>query len=1095
MAHNKIRAAVNGYGVIGKRVADAIRLQPDIELVGVSDVVSELEGRLTVLKRQAQKAERYKRYREEQRDLELWTASHRFLELETTGRVLGARQEELGEQVEGLKNELGARETRLEAQRLELTELNRAFTERQEALFALESRIQLAEQDRKFQLQEREGLERSLEQSETEVEVVRGNLGQLEEELSRVDAEAEGLATDDDDGEAATEARLADEHDSIRDQLRTSEQERDRLRREQAALVTELATLEARLNSRAEGLVDLESRVQGMSDELAEVEQVAKDEGDRLADATEAREHAEARVTELREGRGRLDLERTELRDALRKSEVEVETHRKELVRARSRLQSLEEIQSRYRGCASGVQVVMEHRDELAGQAQLSPDGQVSGSGSSGSSVVHGIMADYITTPERYEAAVSAVLGDRLQGVVVEAPEHGARGVELLKQLQEGRTAFLPRSARGAAAPASSWASPGAATGGGIEVVDLSDQPNGQSSSAAAPASELPGPESGVLGRLTDLVDVDGRVDQLARSLLGQTVVVDELPRALELWQRGQVKDTMVTLDGDRIEPSGVVVGGASDALDSALLQQKREIAELEQVVAQLEEVFETAQARRQGLAERLAEVEEARERGEEEVLAAEKARLGATQELEDIQRAVQRAERDADSIRKRRADLQAELERRGEERVELEESLADARERKPGIDETLDELVERCEELAARREQVAEQLSEARVALARMQQQRDALAATRGRLSKQAGSERDRIRRLEEGIEGSRKRTEEIDADVARLAEEHTALLDEHKDATEAKHDAHEAYEAARLGVDELDASIRNLRKDYDEQREQLSDVELGMREHDIERGHVLDDVRERYGLVLQEVLVDFHARPMAGKAERDRIAELKRILSRMGEVNLTAIAEYEEVSERYEYLTGQKADLEDAIMQLEEAIEKINATTRERFKETFDKVNEVFKQVFPRLFAGGRAELRMTDPSDVLETGVEIFAQPPGKKIVSLELLSGGEKALTATSLIFAIFLIKPSPFCLLDEVDAPLDEANVGRFCGLVKELSERTQFIIITHNKRTMEIADQLYGVTMQQKGISKLVSVNLRKQTETAEYEPPQPQMN
>ena len=203
------------------------------------------------------------------------------------------------------------------------------------------------------------------------------------------------------------------------------------------------------------------------------------------------------------------------------------------------------------------------------------------------------------------------------------------------------------------------------------------------------------------------------------------------------------------------------------------------------------------------------------------------------------------------------------------------------------------------------------------------------------------------------------------------------------------------------------------------------------------------------------------------------------------MGEVNLTAIDEYEDVSNRYEYLTAQRKDLEDGLDQLQEAIDRINKTTRERFKETFDAVNEKFQMLFPRLFNGGRAELKMTDPSDLLATGVEIAAQPPGKQLRSLDLLSGGEKALTATSLIFAIFLIKPSPFCILDEVDAPLDDANVGRFCHLVRELSATTQFIIITHNKVTMETADRLYGVTMEQRGVSKFVSVNMRRAIELA----------
>ena len=238
---------------------------------------------------------------------------------------------------------------------------------------------------------------------------------------------------------------------------------------------------------------------------------------------------------------------------------------------------------------------------------------------------------------------------------------------------------------------------------------------------------------------------------------------------------------------------------------------------------------------------------------------------------------------------------------------------------------------------------------------------------------------------------------------------------------------------------------------------------------------------MRGRYRDVeLAAVVIDYHLRPLVGEVEEARMTELRGLIERMGEINLTAIEESEELQKRFDFLTAQRADLDSAIAQLESAIEKINRASRKRFRETFDAVNAKFCEVFPRLFGGGRAHLQLTDESDLLETGVEIIANPPGKKVMqNIELLSGGEKALTAVSLLFAIFLVKPSPFCLLDEVDAPLDEANVGRFNDVVREMTDRSQFIMITHNRRTMEIADRLCGITMEEPGVSKLVAVNLR----------------
>jgi chromosome segregation protein len=251
---------------------------------------------------------------------------------------------------------------------------------------------------------------------------------------------------------------------------------------------------------------------------------------------------------------------------------------------------------------------------------------------------------------------------------------------------------------------------------------------------------------------------------------------------------------------------------------------------------------------------------------------------------------------------------------------------------------------------------------------------------------------------------------------------------------------------------------------------------------------------VLERYPEIgkIATVLIDFHLRDLSGDEEEARIRELRGLVERMGDINLTAIEESAELQQRFDFLTTQKADLESAMSRLETAIDKINRASRKRFRDVFDTINAKFQEVFPHLFGGGKAHLALTDDSDMLETGVEIIANPPGKKMMqNIELLSGGEKALTAVSLLFAIFLVKPSPFCVLDEVDAPLDEANVGRFNNAVREMTDQSQFIIVTHNQRTMEIADKLCGITMEESGVSKLVAVNLRDRSKKPEPEPEQ----
>jgi chromosome segregation protein len=285
--------------------------------------------------------------------------------------------------------------------------------------------------------------------------------------------------------------------------------------------------------------------------------------------------------------------------------------------------------------------------------------------------------------------------------------------------------------------------------------------------------------------------------------------------------------------------------------------------------------------------------------------------------------------------------------------------------------------------------------------------------------------------------------------------------------------------FEVLRGGLQEHETNLKDLRARGDAVRGELMTHEMALREKQLALEHLLAGVADKFrGLHLPRIVGDHHMRPPPDEVSRSRIEELVRLIERMGSVNLEAMREHTEAEERFTFYTTQKADLDKALADLTRAIQQMNRESRRLFEETFAMVNERFREIFPRMFRGGRAELRLTNPEDMLETGIDIIAQPPGKKLSSIELMSGGEKALTAVSLIFAIFQIKPSPFCILDEVDAPLDEANVSRYNELIRSMTDRSQFIIITHVKRTMQLVDVLYGVTMPEAGVSKIVSVKI-----------------
>jgi chromosome segregation protein len=292
--------------------------------------------------------------------------------------------------------------------------------------------------------------------------------------------------------------------------------------------------------------------------------------------------------------------------------------------------------------------------------------------------------------------------------------------------------------------------------------------------------------------------------------------------------------------------------------------------------------------------------------------------------------------------------------------------------------------------------------------------------------------------------------------------------------------------YDSGAAGVHAAEDELKGLREQLNSARSGLSGLQILQRERELTMDHMRENARDRLDVDLAAINHDLAAPEPITADDSARLEHLRGLIAEMGEINLLAIKEFEELTQRREFLTVHRDDLNRSLESLQRAIQKINRTSRERFIETFHTVDAAFKEVFPRLFHGGRAGLKLMDETDILESGVDIIAQPPGKKLQSIDLLSGGEKALTAIALIFSIFLIKPSPFCLMDEVDAPLDDANIGRFLSMLSELSARSQFIVITHNKRTMEIAPKLYGVTMEDPGVSKIISVKMNRAGEVVE---------
>jgi len=1027
-----------------KKAAERKLEQTRQNLLRVSDIVTELAKRLGTLRRQAQKAERYRRYKAEVKDIELTMATQKYLEYGVEEKMLAGNLASVRAELEKARAEYDARDANVVAERAELSIEERRLSQLQEEVWELENRLKLSENKIEYQRREAGELDERAKSATTEIAGLKERRQQGAEELERVQAELGGLS---DEVEAARQTAV----------------EREQAAREARELLAEAQRgLEAARGKLAEARADL-ARAVSQKDSLGRRREDAEA---RLARVTEETEVGNARARELdKQIRGlsdklsglkqtRLDLgarkedfERQlgELEDTASRCEAEVETLRTELHRRRSRLQSLKEIHDKYEGFARGTRTVMQASAEVLG--------------AEGREHIRGLVADYVDAPANLEIAVEAALGDRLGGILVDSHEVGAKAIEYLKTKSAGRSAFVP------------FADPGTIdASGGIAYEDRS---SGVASDTA---------REGVLGSMVDLVRFESGFDKVARNLLGECLVVESLGRAIELHQSG-ARETLVTLDGDVVDSRGVVFGGSRDAQGAGVLAQKREIRELEEIVAGLETDLTDATVRLTTSKQQLVLVSKALKAlqtethdGEIAIMGHEKDLGGARAELERLRERLTRLNSEQLELEERLAAMTAESAAMEELEVSATERISIHEKEQLGLIESVTEGQVKAEELS-------QLLTEAKILVAQLGEKRASLEASVLRLSSADQELGERLARLEGSIRDDSERAEILRQECDDIEEELVEVREARMTKSEALTDGRNSYEMRMADMQVAEMTVRELRTRSEKLSGETSGLEIRLANIEQNRLHLEEGIADRYGLALSRNLGDYHMRPMIGAEDEKRLAELRGIINRMGsDINLTAIEEFEEISERHDFLSTQQKDLENAVEQLEKAIAKINRTSRRLFRETYDAINKMFQEVYPRLFRGGRARLTLTGGEDVdlLEAGVEIMAQPPGKKNSTVDQLSGGEKALTAVALIFAIFLVKPSPFCLLDEVDAPLDDVNVDRYNEIVREMTDRSQFIVITHNKRTMEITDQLYGVTMQEPGVSKIVSVNLNK---------------
>ncbi len=1015
-------------------------------LVRLQDIIGEQKRQLDSLQRQAQRAERYRNIKTEMQEKELWLSSQQYLKLNEESVQAEATFYEARELEAVASSDLSQWESDLEKRKLDLVEREKQVEEKQRLSQQLLEQVQKLEFDVRELSFEIEQARRNKEMTGSLLNQNEARKGALSRELEQLSQRLEQVRHSADEAEANHKEKR--EHfQTIQSRIQQVDEELTSQRREMLTLAQSESHMEARL-------MGLESQSQDQQERLNSAREVLLDLENQHNDFSQRRNKFFAEMEKERQLQLDImkDVDSFESNLETLKSQFasrtqEVEQFKDSLNEVSSRLYGLENLHANFEGFQEGVKnVMMWQRQRLEQQeAQMGAE-----------AAEFQPVAELVEVPAEYEMAMEAALGQRLQLLLGTSREQILDAVDHLKEKKQGRSSFVSADLVAA----------------------------GAESEEGASLSQALKSEEGVKALLKDVVQVPESHRAQVSYILKDVVVVDSIRTALSL--RAQYPGrSFVTVEGDTLSADGVLTGGSSESAESGVLKRRREIKELSQKREEWAGKLSLAQAALKKLEGQIKAVSEDLERARQEK--GEKEFLLSTLKR-DLERAEVELNNSTKAIERQKAEvekLEAQEQRLRTETEELSERLSEIKEKKVKLEASVSALDEEFKASKQGVDQLQREVTDLQVTAAAKKQELQGLSHQVEMLERSLSEINQQLSQMSEE---SQKSTESLSSNQVLIEEKRVELesqIHQSQEAKKAVAEIRDQYEQELAAHRELESKVSKALHGINEHKSQMNAAQLRLEQIRMKEQYLLDQINERYMLNLSEVAERYRSLEGDFEQTEKEVAELRAKLARIGEVNLSAIQEYDELVERYQFLSQQYQDLTEAKEQLRKVIDRINRICSKRFKETFEQVNERFIKVFPVLFGGGEAHLILVEDPEKDEMGVDIVAKPPGKKLQSVSLLSGGEKALTAVSLIFSIFLVKPSPFCLLDEVDAPLDDANVFRFNDLVKEMAKRSQMIVVTHNKYTMKVNNKLYGVTMEEKGVSKMVSVSLAEAEKVA----------
>ncbi len=1011
-----------------KKKAEIKLVEAQENLNRVMDILHEIEGQLEPLQMQASIAKDYIEKKEELEKIDVAVTVSEIEELHQKWERLKGLLKEHHSLESVLSNKIQERELKIEELRDKIGSIDEDLHHLQQTLLSASEDLEKLE-GRKEVLKERK---KNAAQNKLQLEQLIGEYQRKSVELKEVkerehhllgkyEAEVKEMTQ----ALAEKQSLFATYSENLEEKLETLKSDYFELLNEQTSARNEKTFLEQQV---AQNNVKQQRLGESNQKFLQERQELAEKKEKWLSELTACTTELEGFVHSFKQKQKQLEA----LREQYRKKESLLYQAYQYVQQTKSRKEMLEDMQEEYAGYFQGVKEVLKAREH-----------QLEG--------IEGAVAELIQVPKEYETAIEIALGAATQHVVVKDEQNARSAIQFLKRHSYGRATFLPLST--------------------VREKQLSSS-----------HIHLLQQHEAFVGVASRLISFSTQYQHIIGNLLGTVVIAKDLQGANEMAKYVQHRYRFVTLDGDVVNPGGSMTGGAVKQKTNSLLGRQRELEQMGSKLIEMEE--KTIQLETQ-----VKDMKEQLEKLELDIQASQTAGEQLRTKQHDLKGEVRQVELEEKTLNDRLSLYDHEMEsfysdskRMNDRLKELQHTIEDSSGKLSGIEREIEAVTAQKSEQQLSKETVQNELTELKVILAGKQQV--------------LMNQREKFERIEFELDQTEKRLVEVQEDLGLLTNEMNdndsgesqleqaarKKLQEKNELAEKLTNRREERVKIQEQVEILDNDLKELKRQHKQVAQALQDEEVKRNRLEVELDNRLERLNAEYQLSF-EAAKEAYTLDISLEEAYKRMKLIKRAIDELGTVNIGAIDEYERISERYEFLSSQKADLEEAKDTLYQVIEEMDQEMKKRFSLTFYSIKEQFEFVFKSLFGGGRADLILTNPQDLLNTGVDIVAQPPGKKLQNLSLLSGGERSLTAIALLFSILKVRPVPFCVLDEVEAALDEANVQRFSKYLRHFSDETQFIVITHRKGTMEEADVLYGVTMQESGVSKLVSVRFEDSKE------------